>query len=91
MNKITRQIVSYFELPEEWQKEADRNRDECAEETRYFMPEDDEDPEKNILWDLSRCMRVDHDEYDGVIGISNNSGMAVKLSDCGDGATTWML
>ncbi len=91
VKKTERQIVSYFELPEEWRKEADSNLDECAEESQYFMPEDDDDPAKHILWDLSECMRVDHEEYDGIIGISNNSAMAVKLSDCGDGATTWML
>ena len=84
----TRQIVNYFELSPEWQKVADSNLDEYAEDTQYFMPEDDDDPEKHILWDLSNCMRTSHPDYDGVIGISNNSAMAVKLSECGESAET---
>ena len=90
INKTTREIVNYYELPEAWQTEARSNNDDY-EDISYLMPEEDKNPKEHILWDLSECMRVENDEYDGVIGISNNSAMAVKLSDCGTEATTWFL
>jgi len=86
-----REVVSYFELSEDWQKEAVSNLDEQAEETSYFMPEDDDEPEKHILWDLSECMASMDSDLDGVIGISNNSALAVVLSDCAESAYTWIL
>lgn len=91
MKTFTRELVSFYELSEAWQAEARSNLDEEAEETSYLMPEEDQEPGNHVLWDLSTCMRVEHQEYDGVIGISNNSALAVKLSDCGTEATCWYL
>jgi len=86
-----RPVVHYCDLSEAWQAVADSNLDDLAEETLYLEPEETDDPEKHILWDMSECMRVASGEMDGVIGISNNSSMAVKLSDCGETAYTWIL
>jgi len=87
-----RNVVSFYELSPEWQIEARSNLDDYAEEYSYFEPLDNDIPSKHILWDLSECMRVPKGErYNGVIGISNNSAMAVKMSDCGTQAVTWYL
>jgi len=86
-----REVVEYFELSEEWQAEAVSNLDEQAEEVSYLAPEDDDEPARHILWDLSECMVTTDSDYDGVIGISNNSAMAVVLSDCSESAFTWIL
>ena len=87
----TYNILNFHELPEKWQEEAKSNLGEYAEETLYLEPDDDSNPSKHILWDLSECMRQtgNHNgfEYDAVIGISNNSAMLLKLSDDGSSAT----
>lgn len=87
-----RQLINFWELSEEWQAEAVSNHSsvEDAEQVTYFEPEDDQNPTDHILWDLSECMRVDGQPFDGVIGISNNSAMAVKLID-DETARTWFL
>ena len=86
-----RNVINFFELSPEWQEEARRNLDEEAEEASYFEPLDGTNPTQHALMDLTECMRVNHARYDGVIGISNNSAMAVKLSRCGTQAVTWYL
>jgi hypothetical protein len=91
IEKTEQVIVSYWDLSPEWKEEARRNLDEFAEEASYFEPDPEHNPKEHILWDLSECMRVDNEEYDGVIGISNTGAIAVKLSDCGEMATTWLL
>lgn len=90
MKPNQRNIVSFYELEEKWQKEALSNLDKYAHETMYIEPEDDEEPEKHILWDLSECMVADGEhegfKYNASIGISNNSAMLLNLSDCGEEA-----
>lgn len=79
-----RNVVNYYELPEDWQKEAVRNLDDMAEESSYLEPLEDNNPTDHILWDLSECMPLDpnqHGGYNGVIGISNNSAMLLKFDD----------
>jgi len=78
------EIVSFYELPEEWQAEALSNNEERAEEILYIMPEDDKNPKEHYLLDLSECMRADNSEYDGIIGISNCLAIGVNISPCGD-------
>ncbi len=85
-----RNIISYDELSEDWQKEARSNSEDFAE-ISYLEPTTIAVPGKHILWDLSECMRVENQDYDGVIGISNNSALAVKLSDYGEVAEIWFL
>jgi len=90
-NKTTRNIVSFFELSDEWQREAISNLDDQAEDASYLEPMDGQTPDKNPLYDLTECMRVDGEEYHGVIGISNNTALAVKLSDDGTQAEVWYI
>ena len=81
-------IVNFFELSEEWQAEARRNLDEQAEETFYFEPNDNHNPQEHILWDLSEAMRQAGEmhgfKYNAVIGISNNTAMLLNVSDDGE-------
>ena len=85
-----RHIINYHELSPAWQAEARSNSDDY-ENISYLEPRKDHNPKEHILWDLSECMRVDDPNMDGVIGISNNSAMAVKLSADGDVAWVWFL
>lgn len=78
-----RQLVSFYDLPEEWQKEAKSNLDEYAEETTYVMPRKRDKVGVHILWDLHECM-ASSGEFDGIIPISNCCAMGIVLSDCGD-------
>ena len=87
----TRHVVNFFELSPEWQEVAISNNDTDYEDISYLEPLKSHNPRKHILWDLSECMRVDDPHMDGVIGISNNSALAVKLSDCGEIATIWNI
>lgn len=91
---MKRVIVSYLELSKEWRAEARRNLGGLAQETMYFEPLPDTNPVEHVLWDLSTAMRQTgvHKgfEYNAVIGISNNSAMLVRLSDCGEHVETMM-
>ena len=96
MKTTRRNIVSFYELSENWQAEAVRNLDDYAYKASYFEPLDDTNPTEHVLWDLEECIL--HNPYDGhfhridgVIAISNNSAMAVKLSDDGTQAVTWYM
>ena len=85
MKTITRAIVSFYELSEEWQIEARSNLDEFAEEASYLEPKDGQTPEKHILWSLNECM-VSEGKYEGfkfntTIVISNNSAMLLNIND----------
>ena len=92
-----RNIISFYDLAPQWQTEALSNLDDEAYEASYFEPQDTDSPTEHVLWDLNRCMRHPHNRQsyfnriDGVIGISNNSAMAVKFSSCGTQAVTWYL
>ena len=86
MKPKTSAIISYYELSEQWQDEARSNLDEFAEEALYLEPDDDKNPQEHVLWDLNECM-AQHGiregfEYNAVIGISNNTAMLLKVSDC---------
>ena len=89
MNIETRNIISFYDLSEDWQKEAKSNLDEYAEEAMYLSPIIDYDPNK-VLWDLSTCMKqtgeVNGFNYNAVISISNNSSMLLNVSSCGTSA-----
>lgn len=90
MKREKRNIVSFYELSKEWQKEAIRNLDEEAEETMYLEPTREYNP-NYVLWDLSTCMRqngnIDGFEYNAVIGISNNSAMLLNIDNSFEVAT----
>ena len=87
----TRNIISFYDLPEEWQTEAISNLDEFAEETSYLEPLPDTCPEKHILWDLHEAIRsvgeIDGFVYNAVICISNNSSMLLNIDDSFETAT----
>ena len=94
MKRTTRRnIVSFYELSDEWQTEALGNLDDLAYDASYFEPLDTCVPGEHILWDLTECRvaSLPNQRYDGVISISNNSAMAVKLSNCTTQAVTWFL
>ena len=76
------ELVSFFELSEEWQKEARSNLDGLAEETYYIEPSDDMLPDKHILWDISQAMPVHEGDFNACINISNNSAMLLNIDDC---------
>ncbi len=85
-----RNIISFYDLPEEWQAEAISNLDEFAEETSYLEPLPDTCPEKHILWDLHEAIRsvgeIDGFVYNAAICISNNSSMLLNIDDSGETA-----
>lgn len=82
----TRRIISFYDLSEDWQKEAISNLDEYAEESLYLEPEQDYDS-NIVLWDLSTCMRQNGEhngfDYNAVISISNNSAVLLNIDDAG--------
>jgi len=80
----SRDLLSFYELSEEWQAEAISNHDtlEQAEEQMYIAPLSRTTPKKHFLLDLSDCMRCNDSDFDGIIGVSNNSAIGVKISDC---------
>ena len=86
----TRNIISFWELPPEWQEEAKRNSDDY-EDISYLEPLASHNPRKHVLWDLSECIQTNDPHMDGVIGISNNSALAVKLSSCDEVAIVWFI
>ena len=86
-----RQLVNFFELPDIWQLEAISNNGERATEEKYIMPKEDQDPSTHALLDLSECMKYSHEDYDGIIGVSNCLAIGVNLSDCGEGCTITYL
>ena len=84
METTKRDIVTFYELSEEWQKEAISNLDKYAEENHYLEPEGAYDPDI-VLWDLNECMAQNgsHNGFDfnAVIGISNNTAMLLNIDD----------
>ena len=89
--RTRRNVVNFFELSPTWQIEARSNSD-YAEELSYFEPLGTCIPGIHSLWDLEECMVVAGNlKYNGVIGISNCSAMAVKLSNCGTVALTYFI
>ena len=76
------ELVSFFDLSEEWQKEAKSNLDELAEETYYIEPSEDMTPDKHILWDISEAMYIDDNDFNACINISNNSAMLLNIDEC---------
>jgi len=80
----TANIVNFYELSEGWQQEAISNLDEYAQENSYLEPDCEYDP-NIVLWDLNECMRQngEHEgfQYNGVIGISNNTAMLLNVND----------
>ena len=82
---MKKNIISFWELPEEWQKEAISNLDEYAEESLYLEPEENQNPEENILWDLTGAIPYEGQHegfiYNAVITISNNSGMLLNIDN----------
>ena len=80
----TRNIISYYELSEAWQREAQSNLDSEAENHSYLEPLENTSPVKHILWDLSECMSLEPNTnggYNASIPISNNSAMLLKIDD----------
>jgi len=81
MKSEERNLVNYFELSNDWQAIARSNNEDDYENAVYIEPLPDQLPANHILYDLNECMRVDSLDYDGVIGISNNSAIGIKLID----------
>lgn len=77
-------IVNFYELSPEWQKEAISNLNEYAQDEMYLEPETEYNPNKT-LWDLSEAMlqkgNYNGFEYNAVIGISNNTAMLLNIND----------
>ena len=80
-----RNIISFWELPKKWQKEAISNLDEYAEESLYLEPEENQNPLEHILWDLTEAMPYEGEHegfvYNAVITISNNSAMLLNIDN----------
>jgi len=79
-----RQIVNFYELSPEWQKEAKSNS-EYAEDQYYLKPKNTEKPEDNILISLETAMQQ-KGEYNGFIYnayivISNCFSYLLNISD----------
>ena len=76
-------IVSFYELSEEWQKEAISNLDEYATENHYLEPACDYDS-NIILWDLNECMRQEgcHNgfEYNAVATVISGIGSYFQIA-----------
>ena len=85
MKPIKTNVVSFYELSEEWQMEAKSNLDDLAEDQMYLEPLENTNPIEHGLWDLSECMpcKGNHEgfEYNASITISNNSAMLISFSD----------
>lgn len=77
-----RALVDFYELSEEWQKEAINNLEEIAYETHYIEPLPEQNPREHILWDISQAMRINDSDFNACITISNNSAMLLHISDC---------
>ena len=84
MKTKTANIVNFYDLSVEWQKEAISNLDEYAQENYYLEPDCEYDPDI-VLWDLAECMptKGTHEgfEYNAAIGISNNSAMLLNIDE----------
>ena len=78
-----RALINYSELSPEWQAAARDNDDDYLDQT-YIEPLNHTNATDHVLFDLSECMRTDHPDYDGIIGVSNNSAIGVNVSPCGD-------
>ena len=78
-----RNIIGFDELSPEWQMEAISNG--CGEFSHFLEPLEHHSPESHILWDLDTCeVRAGHYkgfDYNGTIGISNNSAMLLQFDD----------
>ena len=85
MNITTANVINFYELDEQWQREAKSNLDDFAEETLYLEPDDDENPTEHVLWDLNECMissgMYNGFKYNASINISNNSAMLLKFNN----------
>jgi len=75
MSNKRRDIISFYELSEQWQSEAIDNLGEGANEAYYLEPLETDNPQEHILWDISEAMPTGKQK--AVISISNNS--ALKL------------
>jgi len=77
-------VIDFFELSDEWQREAKSNLDEYAEESSYLEPDEAHNPKEHILKDLTEAMKATgtHEgfEYNATIGISNNSAMLINFN-----------
>ena len=86
-----RNLVSFFELSEKWQKEAISNLDQYAENAIFIEPLEHQDPDTHALLDLTDCVRVSGSEYDGVIGVSNNIAIGVVIHDDNESVDLYYL
>jgi len=90
-----RNIVNFYELPEEWQVEAIENLDGRAEENYYLEPLPDQNPGEHILFDLEEAMKVEGKtngfKYNAVIGISNNTAMLLNIDSNFETAETMFV
>ena len=91
MRKEKRKIVSFFDLSPVWQKNAvDNLGEEEAMQTSYLEPL----PEATPLINLSECIAVtpaDKDGANGVISISKNSAMLLRIDDKFESADVWYI
>ena len=91
METKTVNIINFYDLDPEWQTEAISNLDDFAIEALYFEPDDDDSPEKHILWDMTEVMHHAgvHEsgfQYNCVMPISNNTAMLIYMDSSGEEA-----
>jgi len=95
MRKEKRKIVSFYELGPGWQKKAvDNLGEEEAMQTSYLEPLPEATPMKHRLTNLSECIAVtpaDNDGANGVISISKNSAMLLRIDDKFESADVWYI
>lgn len=79
--EYNRNLISYFELSTEWQKEARSNSDNY-EELTYVEPLKEHVAGQHVLLDLEDCMICSHPDYDGVMSCTNSTAIAINISPC---------
>lgn len=95
MKKEKRRIVNFDELSSVWQQEAiDILGRKHAEKSSYLEPIPGISPRDKYLIDLSECIAVtpaDNDGANGVISISKNSAMLLRIDDKFESADVWYI
>ena len=86
MKTEIRNIITFSELDQKWQKIAIENLDlEDAIEALYLEPRKHHKPGLHVLVDLNDALYTTKDsDFDAVIGVSNNCGLGLKFIDNGD-------
>lgn len=85
MEKKIANIITYYDLSDEWQKVAFDNLDYHAYEALYLEPRKDHKTDEHILWDLTECTLVKgiygSFVYNAIIVVSNNTAMLLYIDN----------